>query len=112
MAGNFYQVSPYITNLSLGASVNTDSFFVGSFDHIAVQSVVTDASALNGTLQLEKSVDGTSWDNQGSAVTVNSNSVNIITVNNVAFGYIRFVWTRTAGTGTLNVKIGTINDTV
>ena len=109
MAGNFYQVSPYVTNLSLGASVDTDAFFVGSFDHIAIQKVVTGASSLNGTLQLQKSVDGTSWDNQGTAITVTADVVNITQINDVSYGYIRYVWTRTAGTGTLNIKIGTIN---
>lgn len=109
MAGNFYQVSPYVTNLSLGASVNTDPLFIGSFDHVSIQKVVTGAAGLNATLQLQKSVDGVSWDNQGSSISLTGDAVNITQIADVPYGYIRYVYTRTAGTGTLNIKIGSIN---
>ena len=109
MAGNFYQVSPFLVDESLGASFTSQSFFIGSFDHISLQKVVTGAAGLNGSLQLEKSVDGISWDTQGSPISLTGNTVNITQIADVQYGYIRFVYTRTAGTGTLNVKVGSVN---
>lgn len=109
MAGNFYQVSNYLVNQSLGATVTTDAFRIGEFDHIGVQLVVTDASSLNGSIQLQRSVDGISFDNFLTAETVTANTVITKQIQDVYFGYIRIVYTRTAGTGTLNVKLGTVN---
>lgn len=109
MAGNFYQVSDFLVNQSLATTFTSPSFFIGSFDHVSIQKVVTAASSLNGSLQLEKSVDGTSWDTQGSPISLTGNVVNITQIADVQYGYIRYVYTSTSGTGTLNIKIGTVN---
>ena len=109
MAGNFYNVSNFLVNQSLGSTFTSASFPVGEFDHVGVQLVITDASSLNGSVQLQRSVDGLSWDNLLTADNVTTNTVITKQIQDVYFGYIRLVYTRTAGTGTLNVKLGTVN---
>lgn len=109
MAGNFYQVNNFLVNQSLGATFTSASFSIGEFDHIGVQLVITGASSLNGSIQLQRSVDGVSFDNFLSAEAVTADTVITKQIADVYFGHIRIVYTRTAGTGTLNVKLGTVN---
>ena len=109
MAGNFYRVSPFLVDQSLGTTFTSSAFSVGEFDHVGVQYVVTGSSSLNGSLQLQRSVDGVSWDNFLSADAITADTVICKQITDIYFGYIRIVYTRTAGTATLNVKLGTIN---
>lgn len=110
MAGNFYQVSNFLVNQSLGSTFTSGSFSIGQFDHVGVQLVVTGSSGpINGSIQLQRSVDGSSWDNFLTAESITSDTVITKQIQDVYFGYIRLVYTRTAGTGTLNVKLGTVN---
>ena len=101
-------VSPFVTAQSLGANFTSNPFYIGEFDHVGVQIVVTNASGLNGSLQLQRSVDGVSFDNFGSAQTLNANTVICVQIQDVYFGYIRANYTRTAGSGDVTIKLGTV----
>lgn len=110
MAGNFYQVSNFLVNQSLGATFTSDAFRIGEFDHVGLQAVITGSSGpINGSFQLQRSVDGSSWDNFQSAEAITADVVFTRQIADIYFGFIRIVYTRTAGSGTLNVKLGTVN---
>lgn len=109
MAANLYAVSPFLTNQSLGASFTSSAFSVGEFDRAGIQIVVTDASSLNGSLQLQISVDGISWANLNSPSTLTVNTVIVTQLSEPYYKFIRYDYVRTAGTGTLNVRVGSVN---
>lgn len=104
-----YAVSPLETEKSLGASFDGNSFNVAGFHDLAVSNVVSSASSLNGTLKLQGSVDGTNWaDVPSVTATLNADGTTIFSVANNSYQFIRLVWTRVGGSGTLNSKVGTV----
>lgn len=109
MAGNFFAVSPLVINGSLGASADFDSFNIGDFERFTAVITVSAASSLNGTLTPQFSLDGTNWINSATTFTLTANGSQALPVNPVQYQYVRFSWSRVAGTGTLNIKIGTVN---
>jgi hypothetical protein len=105
----YYAVSPVETARALGASFDGNSFTVGGIHSVGISNVVSDASSLNGTLKLQGSVDGTNWaDVASQTATITTNGTTIFMIANNPYQFIRLVWTRTAGTGTLNTKAGTV----
>jgi hypothetical protein len=105
----FYAVSPVESAKSLASSFDGASFNVGGFHSVAISNVVTSASSLNGTLKLQASVDGAAWGDVASAsATITADGTTIFTIANNPYQFIRLVWTRTAGSGTLNSKAGTV----
>lgn len=109
MAANLYAVSPFLTNQSLATTFTSGSFSVGSFDRIGLQCVVTSAASLNGSLQLQISVDGASWVNLGTATALTVDTVFVTELQNPYYNFVRYVYTATAGSGTLNVRVGSVN---
>ena len=104
-----YAVSPLDVAGDMSSSFNGTSFNVGGFHDVAVSSVVTNASTLNGTLKLQGSVDGSNWaDVPSTSATLNSNGTTIFNVANNSYQFVRLVWTRNAGSGTLDSKVGTV----
>jgi len=104
-----YAVSPLDVAGDMSGSFNGTSFNVGGFHDVAVSSVVTDASSLNGTLKLQGSVDGTNWaDISGLTGSITANGTTIYKVNANPYQFVRLVWTSSAGSGTLNSKVGTV----
>lgn len=104
-----YAVSPLETARSLGASFNGNSFNVTGFHDLAVSSVISGASTLNGVLKLQGSVDGTNWaDVSGATATLTADGTTIYSVANNSYQFVRLVWTRTTGSGTLDSKVGTV----
>jgi hypothetical protein len=109
MAANFFSVSPFISAQSLGASFTSSSFSVGEFDRVGLQITVADASSLNGSLQLQASINGTNWVNVGTATTLTANTSILSDLASPYYKFIRFDYVRTAGSGTLNVVVGSVN---
>lgn len=104
-----YAVSPLDSAGDLSGNLTGASFNVGGFHDVAVSSVVTSAAALNGTLKLQGSVDGSNWaDVPSTSATLNANGTTIFKVSDNSYQFIRLVWTSVAGTGTLNSKVGTV----
>lgn len=108
-----HQVLPAGTT---NASVNSAAFDASSMFAISGQIVFTDVAA-TGTAKLQFSNDfsnngdlgsfvPTNWNDIPSAtVTVTVGSTNAIPMVDVCYQWIRLVWTRTAGAGTLIATI-------
>jgi hypothetical protein len=109
MAGNFFVVSPAVVNGNLASSFDSLSFEIGPFERAQAVITVTAASSLNGVLTPQFSLDGTTWINSATTFTLTANGSNAFTHSPVTYRYLRFSWVSTAGSGTLNVKIGTVN---
>ena len=100
---------PIITNGDM-SQVSLTSTQV-KLDHIgqfAVCAVYSGAPV--GTLKLQASTDSTTpatnWaDITGSSTAVNGAGIFIWNIANVGFNYVQAVYTKTSGTGTLNVNI-------
>lgn len=102
---------------SLGASTNGTPFKVERMDECNFQFVWTDAGSLSGTVKLQVSNDAftgnidelnpnSHWeDYSASPYAVSGSSSHNINVADMGFTAIRWVWTRTAGTGSLTVNI-------
>lgn len=92
---------------SMGATITSSSISVQEAISYAVQAVWSAGSTPIGTFDLQASNDDinfTSLLDQGAEVTGNTGSI-IINVEKPAYGFIRVVYTRTSGSGTLNVKV-------
>lgn len=111
MAGNFMTLSPYLSGQSLGSSFNSSSFSVGEFDRFAVKFKITGAAGLSGTLKLQCSVDDVDYvDVPDTSISVTGNNSYLISVTSFIFKYIRISYTSTAGTGSLEVKVNSVNE--
>lgn len=110
---------PYTQSASMGASVTTTPTHIAFLDSIAVQIDVTTTDAV-GTFALQGSCDYVKGDAENAAVTGNwinitlspvipdaasADAHTLINMQQVAFPWIRLVYTRTSGTGTLAVTI-------
>lgn len=103
----------------LSASFNSDPFRLEQMDLVAIQAAVSGSALLNGTLKLQVSCDVgldsgtgpggilnvTNWtDYAGSETTITADGTTLWNVSQCAFKWIRVVYTRTAGTGTLTIR--------
>ena len=96
-----------VTNQSLDASFNSNAVDIRSQNMVGIAYQAADASSLNGTLTVQVSNDKNTWVNFGSyTVTLNANANGVFSVYPCPFSYIRLAYTRTGGTGTLNVQVG------
>ncbi len=110
---------PYslVTANTMAASVTSTPTHIAFLDNIAMQIDFTTSDAI-GTFDVQGSCDYVKGDAQNAAVTGNwislglsisaaASADNHILINmyNIAFPWIRFVYTRSSGTGVLNVKI-------
>lgn len=94
------------TNGDLSASFSGTTIKVEGQKIIAMQAVTTNASGLTGTYDMQQSNDGTNWHNVAgatSAVSANGAIMLLPTGGFVAGTYVRFNYTRTGGSGTVNV---------
>lgn len=102
---------------SLGASTASTPFKTERLDEAAFQFIWTDAGALDGTIKLQGSNNAftgnidelnpnVSWEDiSASPYVVAGSSSHIINVADIAYVAMRWVWTRTAGTGSMTVNI-------
>lgn len=97
---------------SLGASANGSAVSVDkNYGGFAIACVISSASSLNGTLKLQASLDAvtdssliasTSWaDVPDSTVTVTTDGVTLYDVSDKNWKWVRVVYTRTGGSGSL-----------
>jgi len=96
----------YLVDLSLASTQTGPSIEVKGSDLYSIEAVVTAASSLNGTLKIQVSVSGNNWsDLTGSTLTLTTDGTSIYSISEVAYNYVRLVWTRTGGSGTLNATV-------
>lgn len=74
------------------------------FTTFGIQVDVTAAAALNFSLQIQASVDGVTWGDYGTAITVTANGTYLWNVTGYGFRYLKIVGTRTAGSATFVIK--------
>lgn len=92
---------------SMGSSITSSSLNIQEAISYAVQAVWSAGATPVGTFDLQGSNDDsnfTSLLDSPAAVSGNTGSI-IINVEKHAYGFIRIVYTRTSGSGTLNVKV-------
>jgi hypothetical protein len=110
---------PYTQTAAMSANATTTPTHIAWLDNIAIQIDVTTSDAV-GTFALQGSVDYNKGDANSPAVTGNwiditlspvipaaasADAHTLINMSNVAFPWIRLVYTRSSGTGTLAVTI-------
>lgn len=93
--------------LSLGATANGPWIPIDrQYNGFSIEAIVSAASSLNGTLKLQVTnipqpgtADGADVTN--SSVTLTGDGTTIWNVDRQHFKWVRYVWTRSAGTGAL-----------
>jgi hypothetical protein len=104
---------------NLEASFNTDPFRIENFDGFSLSAVVTGASSLDGTLKLQGSNDMgasagtggagirgvTNWFDLSGTETINANGIKAWNHTNAWFRWVRVVYTRVGGSGSLALRI-------
>jgi hypothetical protein len=105
---------PLISAVSMGATITSSVIDVLQTDNIGLQVTWTSANAV-GTITVEGSVDydphfetGTFYALTFDPVLTQPNSDNggyLVNINQFPWPYVRVVYTRSSGTGTLTVNI-------
>lgn len=101
--------------VSLATSSNGTALLVDrQHAGFCLQSVISGASSLNGTLKLQAAIDtgntAINWaDIGGTTAAVTADGVVMWSVGRHHFKWTRIVWTRTAGSGTMTT---TLNENV
>jgi len=90
-----------ITNGSMGASLTSSASTVKFMDNVSYQAVFTGSPV--GSFDVQVSNDGTNWAALGLNISTANGSPQFVDVNQTGAAMIRFIYTRTSGTGTLNV---------
>ena len=93
-----------ISNESMGADITSRAQALPHIFGYCVQAVWTGSPV--GTMTLEASNDGVIWSTvDGSTEAISGAGDGIYHVTDVFYAYVRLKYTRTSGTGTLNVSI-------
>lgn len=103
MASNLFQ--PYSFNAN--AAYTGDAVDCSQCGSVAIQCVGTNLGAADGTIKLQKSVDGTTFADVASATTVAASGTAYIIENNpAACAYYRIIWAKGSNAaGTVSVKL-------
>jgi hypothetical protein len=97
--------------VSLASSANGTAVSVmKQFEGFSLQAVISSASSLNGTLKLQAAIDSattpTNWaDIGGTTAAVTADGVTMWSIGRHHFKWVRIVYTRTAGSGTMTTTI-------
>lgn len=97
-----------VTNGSMSSNITSTSYEVKEQKTLFIQAVWSSGVAPEGILELKGSTDsdGTYTRIEGSVLDVTGNSGSDgWNLANIGYPYIQCVYTRTSGTGILNVKI-------
>lgn len=99
--------TPIITAGSMATSLTSTSTEIKEYKGYAIQAVWSAGSTPVGSTKLQVSLDNTTFtDVTGSDLAVSGNSgSNFYNVELANYPYVRLVYTRTSGSGTLNVSI-------
>lgn len=85
------------------ATLTSAASVVKYMDNISYQAVYSGTAT--GTFDVEVSHDGVNFSPLGLLIPVSGGSPQFIDINQTGAAQIRFKYTRTAGTGTLNVTV-------
>ena len=97
-----------ITAGSMAGSLTSSTTNVAYTDNVGYHCVWTGTPT--GTITVEASIDGTNWDSLTLSPTISTGgaaSSTLISLNQLPYELVRLKYTRTSGTGTLNVVVMT-----
>lgn len=96
-----------ISAQSMGGTVTSDSTNINTAISVCIQAIWSAGSTPVGTMVLQASNDNSTWTEvTGSSLAVSgATGSNMWNVEKPAYGYIRMVYTRSSGSGTLNATI-------
>lgn len=101
------------TNASMAGNLTSPSISLLNTDKLAIQAVFVGANAQvpSGTFTLQVTNDQTTWTTiAGSASTVSAAGDIMWNIVDLGYPYVRVVYTRTGGDGTLNCTVFTKED--
>jgi hypothetical protein len=111
MSGRKNFLAPYLI-INAGdmsaASVTSSVTNIERLDNICLQFISTGAGSPNGTIAIQGSLDGTNWAALPgiTAPTVTGSDINVLSnLNQRPEKQIRVTYTKSSGTGTLNVYL-------
>lgn len=96
-----------LPSTSMGTTVTTPSYDVTQANTLAIQAIWSGGGVPVGTTSISVSTDNINFTiDQDSVLAVNGNSgSNFYNIQDIGYRYIRLVYTRTSGTGSLVVNI-------
>lgn len=96
-----------VINGDMSGDVTSDAQEIKEVKGYAIQAIWSAGSTPVGSTKLQASLDGTNYtDIDGSSISVSGNSgSNFYNIELANYPYVRLVYTRTSGSGTLNVSI-------
>lgn len=94
---------------SMGSSLNSSPMHLGEFNGYSCSAVVSSGSSPVGTLKLQVANDFSAtvsnWvDVAGSGIAITGDGANLWSVADAYYKWVRVVYTRTSGSGTLDVN--------
>ena len=108
MAGNFSNTNPWFETGTISASYTSLPFRVGDFDRFAAQVSIT--GTLAGVSKLQASIDDVVYvDIPDTSISNSGPDAYLYSVAYFAYKYVRFVFTRSSGSGDINAKLNLIN---
>lgn len=106
MAINSLPAQVMASSVSMGATFNSSSAKVSNVVGYSIQSVWSGGGSPVGTLKLQASNDDTNWsDITGATFSVSADGNNVFNVADCFYNFVRLVYTRTSGTGTLSASL-------
>jgi hypothetical protein len=92
-----------VTSGDMSGSINSSQLDIGHLTNAAFEAVWTGSPV--GSFKVEVSLTGNNWADLGVSISDAAGSAGsrVVNISGLAVKYIRFVYTFTSGTGTLNV---------
>jgi spore coat protein U-like protein len=92
-----------INNQSMATNINS---LIVNINEVILIGIIASWSGTSpiGTLNIEASNDGITFDTIGSLSVSGNNGVNSINIQELGFGFLQVVYTATSGTGNLTVS--------
>lgn len=98
-------VSQLVTGASMGADVTSDVYDTRDYDRVALQVVWSAGATPVGTVAIQGSLDGTNFVamNVGTLSVAGNADHMVVDLTEMSLPFIRVLYTRTSGSGTMNV---------
>lgn len=109
MAGNFSNVSPLVTAVSLTGNYVSPSFRVGEFDKFAL--LVSLTGTASGTLKLQASIEDSVYiDIPDTKISVSGTDNYLYSMAQFAYKYVRMEYTHSSGASLITATVNTVKN--
>lgn len=106
MQYDFHEPLKIMSAQTLAATVTPAQVFKkAGFLHADVMAVISGGGAPVGTLGVEGSLDGTNFKLIQTATSISGDGTYLIPLTDCRFPFLRFVYTRTSGTGAMDLWV-------